>query len=342
MIFLIVLSCVFTASLDAALEGTYNWKAIPEFSMVPAADEEGIVIDAHVINFPDGNRRYNPSIIRESNGFLLATRQDLPGTAWPISHSIISLWSLNESFQLQDGGTILQLLDNHSEDPRLFYSNGSICLLYVHVNDPRAEWKCSQAIAKIGAKKRKVFQVEDLTFSEMASREKNWTPLSYEGETGEESLYFLYSYNPLKVLQLKDSLDCIYTGKENCLLTRWEQKWGKIRGGTPAIRINDDEYIAFFHSTFWQYVRYVMGAALIEAHPPFRIKKISPYPIIFKGAYDTPPLKSQQTVLFPGGIVEDSVDGREVFQVACGENDNAVKIVTIDKAALLKSLVYEK
>lgn len=50
------------------------------------------------------------------------------------------------------------------------------------------------------------------------------------------------------------------------------KKWGKLRGGTPAILVAD-EYLAFFHRSFidqktklsW----YVMDAYTFASSPPF-------------------------------------------------------------------------
>lgn len=118
---------------------------------------------------------------------------------------------------------------------------------------------------------------------------------------------------------------------------------GKPRGGSAA-KIVGNEYLAFFHSSFcdddginW----YIMAAYTFEAKPPFRITAVSNYPILFKGIYDSPPLNTANPLarcVFPGTFACETRDGKELIHLPCGENDSAVKIITIDKVALLKSM----
>jgi predicted GH43/DUF377 family glycosyl hydrolase len=320
------------------------WLTIPELSLIPGADDEGIVIKTDVISFP--SQQYNASIVRDGDGFLLASRQDLPGTAWPIPYSMVPLWHLNSSFQVQGGSSILNLIDNHSEDPRLFYANGVLNLMYVRVYDPQRAYKCGISLAKINSKTAETLFKTDLVFPGIAAKEKNWTPLAYREDTGEDSVYFIYAYNPLKVLRFVDEkkglLEVVCSNGEDSLLSEWESKWGKIRGGTPAIQIGENKYLVFFHSTF-RTVNYVMGAIVLEVNPPsFKVKKISPYPIMFQGIYEAPrlrPGKNGKNVIFPSGLAEGVLDGKDVLYLSCGENDTTVRIVTIDKAALLNSLI---
>jgi predicted GH43/DUF377 family glycosyl hydrolase len=82
---------------------------------------------------------------------------------------------------------------------------------------------------------------------------------------------------------------------------------------------------------------YVMAAYTFEENPPFRITAISPHPILFKGIYDSPILNTAwhyQRAVFPAGFV--MCQGQ--IHVALGENDSAVKIVSLDQDALLNSL----
>ena len=88
-----------------------------------------------------------------------------------------------------------------------------------------------------------------------------------------------------------------------------------------------------------------MGALTFEAKPPFYIKRISRYPIIFRDCYTAhnecaepwggPNVKY---VLFPGGFVTEKVNDQGVIVLACGENDRAIRIVTMNKKKLLKNL----
>jgi hypothetical protein len=84
-----------------------------------------------------------------------------------------------------------------------------------------------------------------------------------------------------------------------------------------------------------------MGAYTFNAAPPFNLTGISKYPILFKEIYETPFANTaciEKRVIFPSGFVLENQNGRELIQLACGENDCGIKIVTIDKENLLKSL----
>ena len=152
----------------------------------------------------------------------------------------------------------------------------------------------------------------------------------------------MYSFNPLRIIkvideEIGDAVFC-YQGTTLPELSCWERKFGIIRGGTPAIRLENGEYLTLFHSSQGG-SSYVMGALCLGINP-FRITKISPYPILFRGMYDPWLGYGKGTVIFPGGLVEDTdPNGNTVLRVACGVNDSSVKIVTLDKNLLLKSLI---
>jgi hypothetical protein len=58
-------------------------------------------------------------------------------------------------------------------------------------------------------------------------------------------------------------------------------------------------------------------------------------------SYNSPPLNTSNPKLrciFPSGFVLETRNGQELIHVSCGENDSSVKILTMDKDALLKSL----
>ena len=85
-----------------------------------------------------------------------------------------------------------------------------------------------------------------------------------------------------------------------------------------------------------------MGAYTFNAAPPFNLTGISKYPILFKGIYETPFINTasiDKRVIFPSGFVVENQDDRELIHLACGENDCSVKIVTLDKEQLLKSML---
>lgn len=334
------------SSLFAALTGTNDWKNVTVFAGIPGADEQGIVLDAQVVSIPGQETSFNPSLVKRGKKYLLAVRQDVSHFGYSIPPSHITLFKLDSMFRIVGEGKRLALLDDHSEDPRLFYLNEALYLSYTHVKDVSSNWKTDIAMAKIDQAKKDVMFVTPLSLAWHSNKEKNWVPVAVPEMAGDEKLYFIYSFNPLQVLRVtheeRGMTQLCYKGNRSPELDRWEAKWGIIRGGTPAIRMDNGEYLALFHSSTGYYSHYVMGAILFSAQP-FQLKKISPYPLLFKGIYYPYRGYGKQSVIFPGGIVEDvNNEGRSVFYVACGINDTDVKILTLDKEALLKSLISLK
>jgi predicted GH43/DUF377 family glycosyl hydrolase len=173
-------------------------------------------------------------------------------------------------------------------------------------------------------------------------REKNWVPFIYENE-----LLLAHHLFPHKIFQplLDGSGDCKMVSNTFPSFI-WE--WGELRGGTPAIKINEEYYLSFFHSSIplktihsdSQLIpHYFMGAYLFSATPPFTIKYISPEPIIGPNFYHGPiyePHWHPVRVIFPCGLV---VDKNEIL-IMYGRQDHEIWITRIDKQQLLEGLIH--
>jgi predicted GH43/DUF377 family glycosyl hydrolase len=178
--------------------------------------------------------------------------------------------------------------------------------------------------------------------------EKNWSPFEYQKRDEKASLLFEYQLIPHKVFQLPDPKvnmlqDFFSEGPESFIHHPWEHKWGRMRGGTPA-QLVDNEYLAFFHSSFEDesgILWYVIGAYTFEKQPPFKITGISKYPILYRGIYEIPHCATaplDKRVCFPCGFVEEKGQDETWFHIALGENDSGIKILTLNKQKLFKSL----
>jgi predicted GH43/DUF377 family glycosyl hydrolase len=162
------------------------------------------------------------------------------------------------------------------------------------------------------------------------SIEKNWVPFAHKNK-------IFLSYNPMphKIMQLNDPKvnDLIHHCYENnpCF-SRFFWDFGTPRGGTPSIEV-DNMFLSFFHSSFGKRKQkwYVMGAYLHEAKPPFKVKKVSKYPIIFGKR------KSIFSV-FPCGIVLRKKADVDQIIISYGENDITSNILVMNKDLLLDSL----
>ena len=76
-----------------------------------------------------------------------------------------------------------------------------------------------------------------------------------------------------------------------------------------------------------------MGAYTFSAEPPFQVKRISPKPIVAEGFYSCS--NAEKRVIFPGGsIVSD-----DKIYVVYGKDDCEIWIATLDKNALMNSLI---
>ena len=325
------------SELNFTVEQRFDCQQLPHaLARLPKADEQGIVLSIKTISIPSAIVPYNASLIAQESGYQLFFRYDLPlaGKSKVPFYSHIGYVKLDHNFDLREPQLhTIETHSNFSEDPRVF-QNGERCFLVfndviANGNRPRSMW-----MGELDEEQKVLNSIRTLAPNPTRT-EKNWSPFVYEGEP-----YFVYSINPHQILKYPSMLP-MNLGSESMLSDLdWPSNiWGVLRGGTPA-QLVDGEYLAFFHSAFgdrkgigW----YVMGAYTFEATPPFRITSISPYPILFKDIYNSPLQNTANPrirCLYPAGFVCD----QGLIHVSCGENDSAVKIITMDKKALLNSL----
>ncbi len=314
------------------------------------AEEKGIVkrsfhIDVAGFQFP-----YNPSLLKRDNAQWLIFRYDPWSNKFGKIKSHLGLLQLDQNFKPIGKAKLLDMGYENPEDPRFFATEKEVFVSYSYVKS-RAPFTVNIGVSQLDLQTEKIVEHATLGYKE-APIEKNWTPFIYKNKNMEEEVFFIYKYLPHRILKLSlpldGSMEIAYdnkVGKQR--LQKWQDKWGLIRGGTPAIRL-ENEYLSFFHSAFRykKVLYYVFGAITFEAEPPFRIKKISKYPIFFKNLYATPVTtqswfypREHLRVVFPSGVAKGEEDGRSVFYVVYGENDVAIGCVVIDKECLLKSLV---
>ncbi|MBX9744841.1 MAG: hypothetical protein K2X08_06500 [Chlamydiales bacterium] len=312
----------------------------PPLQEVPLADEAGIVLSVKKIEIPQAPTAYNAALVKQDIGYFMCFRIDTPIYACDtLSYvSDIGCIRLGKDFQPDETGfSIIDTGSQHAEDARIFQHQGQHYLLFndlLAANRPRG--------LRLGSLNMEKRRFEYLTSLDIHSGqvEKNWTPFSHEGD-----IYFLHTINPQKVIKLSDpKKQPMASISFHSLALHWPGKWGQIRGGTPA-QLVDDEYLIFFHSSFedskgirW----YTMGASTFEAIPPFRMTRISRYPILFKGIYETPIAGVAHPgvrSIYPVGFVFEKGDEEEVIHVSCGENDSSIKIITISKNTLFSHLL---
>jgi predicted GH43/DUF377 family glycosyl hydrolase len=309
----------------------------------PLAESQGIVLDVKRVEIRGLEFFYNASLIESGDTYRLFFRVDTPHIPPFVSH--IGCVELDSNFNQTDKDYFfLDTKTDTSEDPRSLWVGNRLWLIYNDIASRSSAFRSMHAAVLDSS----TFEVQKIIEMDLGlSRvEKNWTPFEGVFDSNEEpQLFFEYFIAPHILLHLDDSLEnkiTFYQGfSSDTYSLMWPKAWGQIRGGTPAKKISEEEYLAFFHSGFldsegtrW----YVMGAYTFSALAPYEIRKISTCPIIYKGIYDTPTYRDDLKVCFPSGFVTETKNNRELIHLSCAENDMGIKIITIDKEALLKSL----
>lgn len=320
-----------------------------KFSFVPYGEDTGLVVGVKRVSIRNVMAPYNASLIQSTSGYDLFFRYDVISSRAKYSnfYSRIGVVHLNDQFEQEEKEfKKINLQTEYAEDPRVILVNDQLHLFYNALDNKniRNRFMC---VANLD---RESFKVNYSTVLDMNLQwvEKNWSPFEYIGVNQEPQLLIEYQISPRKLLELSDprigEIKSLTLPKEVSYLSfLWPKEWGCIRGGTPAKKIGN-EYLGFFHSSFKgdnELIWYVMGAYTFEAHPPFRITGISNYPILFRGIFDTPCINTaslHKRVIFPSGFVLEKQKDRELIHVACGENDSAIKIITLDKERLMKSI----
>jgi predicted GH43/DUF377 family glycosyl hydrolase len=146
-------------------------------------------------------------------------------------------------------------------------------------------------------------------------RQKNWVPF----DRG-----YIYSFSPFVVCHGPEP-------RINKLLFYPRWKYGFIKGGTPAIPYDNNEYLTIFHSTKrYNGVNFYFAGAITFTMDTFMPKRISRYPIIAPYPDDDPERHNTSYVVFPAGIIiEDNV-----IYISYGYNDHAIKIHACSKEDL--------
>ena len=309
--------------------------------------EQPFVLEATQIHIPGYPDAFNPSIVRWKNRLLLSfrsrnletNRADLIGLTW-----------LDKDFKVVGRPQLIEmakfgLKSSYIQDPRLITIRDQLYMPYSDlVEDPDSEErKRKMCIAKVDFDGARFIITEIDTFHEFEGDttnkfEKNWAPFSYQN-----LLLFSYTLAPHKVfLPLIGESRCA-TIADNQNFSQWS--WGTLRGGTPALKI-ENHYLAFFHSSIslksvqsnqQTMTHYFMGAYLFQDQPPFAIEKISPMPIISPDFYKGPNHKTWKPlrVIFPCGFIYDE----NFIWVSYGRQDHEAWLIKLDRKKLMKSLI---
>lgn len=314
---------------------------------VPFANETGLVLNTIKVSIRGVQAPYNASMIEQGDGYLLFFRYDIIDSKCPGPfYTYIGCVKLDAHFQqTHEEFKRIDTGSRFSEDPRIVKIGNDLYLIFNDVDSCGINCR-TMRIGLVNLEESKLDFVTNLDM-QIKNVEKNWVPFEYI-ENGKPNLYLEYYLSPHKILKLPDPSvsEMIHLPSPSHATYQklyWPPIWGLPRGGATARKV-DNQYLSFFHSSFTDLngsVWYIMGAYTFDDFPPFRVNALSNYPILFKDIYDTPPMNTadaHKRIIFPGSFLIRTWDEKEVIHLVCGENDCAIKIVTLDKQALLKSM----
>lgn len=251
----------------------------------------------------------NPSIIKLKNGTLGVCVRGM-------NHYYVSIAWLDENnreFSLHKSFMGIEPFVPHEklnvaennfrkyigEDPRLILSNNSVFIISSVFEYTPFSLQLTEMY--VNSKTNKIEFGLSCILNGLENKQKNWIPFNYKSQ-----LLFIQNINPTIVYGLRIPYNRTYCvgmhEKEEPFIklysktdtrfkdNNWQKEYGEMRGGTPAILINNNEYLTFFHSNikfpYAQRYTYFMGAFIFSSKPPFHITKISPVPIIIPKLYD--------------------------------------------------------
>ncbi len=330
--------------------------ALPLFADLIDLDENphDFVLETKQILIDEFPHAFNPSIVRWDGRFLLSFRNLPPQECKMKFNSDLYLVWLDEEFnpvskpQLLNIRLCNQRVPSRAEDARLVFIGKRLHIIY----SDNADEKVTAGGFRMYSAELDHFgdyivlqnqeKMSDWAGHQPERREKNWVPFDYKGD-----LFLAYNVAPHYILRP-------IFGTEQCDLMAHTEvehnwKWGSIRGGTPALKI-EDEYLSFFHSQIKmssvhskgkEMLHYFMGAYTFSAQEPFEITKISPEPIRGKHFYHGKEYErywGSVRVVFPCGLMMDD----HYIWVTYGRQDHELWIAKLDKKRLLASLTPSK
>jgi predicted GH43/DUF377 family glycosyl hydrolase len=316
---------------------------------------QDFILETKKIEIPEHPYAFNASIVRWQGSLLMSfriiiseqdNRLDFIGSGE--THSRIGLIWLDEDFRPISQPQLLEMNQTHTpsraEDARLIIVDNQLYIIYSNNEDEvitEGGFRVYVAQLEQNGSTFTLKNQECLDSFEGQSphrREKNWVPFNYNGH-----LTLAYSLSPHRIFH-----PLLGRGKCQTIALSDGQihwSWGELRGGTPALKI-DNQYLAFFHTVTHIATQhshgkviphYFMGAYTFSLEPPFQITHISQEPIIGKGFYKGAiykPYWHPVRVIFPCGFIFDD----SYIWITYGRQDHEIWISKLDRKKLFQSL----
>lgn len=309
---------------------------------------QDIVLETKRIIIPGYPEAFNPSIIRWRGSLLMSFRIIFdPKLSF---NSDLGIVHLDENFNPVGEPQLINLRDEHfdvpcrAEDARLIANGDQLFMIYSDNTDAiitRGGFRVYISELHYDGEYFAADNIECLTEFEGESkmlREKNWIPFIHA-----ERLLLAYSLDPHRIFRPIGAGVC-ETICTTAVPIQWP--WGQLRGGTPALKNDDGEYLGFFHSSKMMesvhsegknVLHYFFGAYTFSSDFPFEFTQISQEPIVACGFYNGPiykPYWHPVRVVFPGGYISD----HDYIWLTYGRQNHEVWVAKIDKKKLMQSL----
>jgi FkbM family methyltransferase len=288
---------------------------------------------------------FNPCHITLDNGktFVFFRRESIP-----LFQNFGSIWVVEVNINFEPINDPIKIIEV-GEDPRAVVRGNEIFLFYVvpinangrtigsHVNMAELIYLDEFFITN-GIYKLPINPFGNvLTEGGINGWEKNWIP--YINKLG--NIKIIYSHDPWLCFELKRSEESVYnlSAPKNGVGLKW--RFGKIRGGTPPVSLNDGKFISFFHSStvFAGKKIYLIGAVILEYNDDYLVPiSFTDIPLLCSNYFDDISnygWKSSASVLFP----QSAIAHANYVDLFLGINDYDIGIARIDLNNISKSLV---
>ena len=275
---------------------------------------------------------YNAGAVSYQNKLLLAVRiETFDRGLLNGKNSRVILTFADKEFRGYQGDQKIVLKHNGEEvdieDPRLFSFKGEIWMAYNTTLSGVASGIRQMYLAKLDLTNGLPSNIEPKRIAyDKVETEKNWTPFEYEGE-----LYFISHLSKQNVFKVNpETGEAIEQSSQETVL--WP--YGQLRGGSPALVLNDNEYITFFHSSKHYILAsgdqkniYFAGALTFSRKPPFEILRMTKKPIMDSSYYNT---ENSKLIIFPTGILLED----DKISMLSGKNDDHLILSEMSLARL--------
>ena len=280
---------------------------------------------------------FNCGLVRRPDGLWLITRRSRNQRGVPFGMNDIVAFQLDEQTRKPLRGAPIRMQKRWEgeqwEDARAVYHNGRTFISCCDFIWQRGSWTgAHQIVEEVSNEWQSVRRFDPVyghnedNLGRNRWHEKNWIWFIHDG-----AWHMVYQANPHTVARFNDKFELMDEWQAPELALDWD--YGEIRGGTPPVLLGN-EYWTFAHSsTPWKkpFRQYHMLAYAFESKPPFRMTRISSFPIL-SGSDQDPTGDKKPIVVFPMGAILE----KDKWFVTLGVNDLKSGFIEIPHVQLLK------